>query len=129
LQEQTFGALQNQYFPAGHRSLGSPGQAASLTIGVAFRISACSLDAPVWGCASAEKAPMPSKNAPALNAIANFRIGDTLVWNERESKDELYWRRDNGARRRLDHSNRLARRARLNEDDLKREQPRGRLMR
>jgi hypothetical protein len=79
LQEQTFGALQNQYFPRGHRSEASPGQAAFCTIGVAFRISAWKLDAPVWVCASADKAATPSKSAPALNVIASLRIGDTLV--------------------------------------------------
>jgi hypothetical protein len=79
LQEQTFGALQNQYFPRGHRSEASPGQAAFFTIGVAFRISARKLEAPVWVCASADKAAMPSRSAAALNVIASFRIGDPLV--------------------------------------------------
>jgi hypothetical protein len=79
LQEQTPGALQNQYFPRGHRSEGSPRQAACFTIGVAFRVNAWKLDAPVWVCALADKAPTPSTSAPALNAIASFRIGDTFV--------------------------------------------------
>jgi hypothetical protein len=76
LQEQTFGALQNQYFPRGHRSAGSPGQAAFFTIGVAFLISAWKLDTPVWVCASADSAATPSRSAAALKVIASIRIGD-----------------------------------------------------